>query len=113
MKSASDIWVCGVCRSIVVYVVGRWTIGLAAAFTMLRVAFALPIIVLALSGVIVNPAFAEQVGAPNLARGDGAVMLATAVGTMAVTAWEIFTTFRRARRAQGAGPLIGASMPSA
>ena len=98
---------------IVVYAVGRWTFGLAAAFTVLEVAFALPILVRALTGSIINPAFAAQVGAPTLGHGNGPAMLALAIGTLLITAWEIVTTFLRARRAQGAGPLVGASMPSA
>ena len=80
---------------------------------MLEVAFALPILVLALTGSIINPAFAAQVGARTLGHGNGPAMLALAIGTLLITAWEIVTTFLRARRAQGAGPLVGASMPSA
>ena len=92
---------------VVVYLVGRWTIPLAAGFTALEVAFALPVIVLALNGTLINPAFAAEVGWPPLAERDGIVMLAIAAATTLVTAWEIFDAFRRARRAPRAQPIVG------
>jgi len=54
-----------------------------------------------------------QVGHPPLAEGDAPVMLAVAVATTLVTAWEIVTVFQRARRAQGEGSIFGASQRSA
>jgi hypothetical protein len=91
---------------VVVYLVGRWTVGLAAAFAVLEVAFALPVIVLALGGELVNPAFAEEIGWPPLADGNGPAMLSLAAGVLLVTAWEIFGAVRRALRTRvraGAG----------
>jgi hypothetical protein len=92
---------------VLVYVVGRWTIPLAIGFTMLELAFAVPVIVLALSGTLINPAFAAEIGWPPLAERDGLVMLSIAAAATLVTAWEIFDAFRRARRAPRAQPLAG------
>jgi len=84
---------------IVVFLVGRWTMPLAAANGVLQVAFTLPVIVLALTGSLINPAFADALGWPPLADGRGPVMLGLAAGGLLVTAWEIYDGFRRARRA--------------
>lgn len=97
---------------VIVYLVGRWTIPLAVVFAGLNLAFALPVLALALTGTLVNPAFAQHVGWPPLAEGDGPVMLAVAVGTSLVTAWEIVSAFRRALRAQDSRPFAGASQRS-
>ena len=84
---------------IVVFLMGRWTMPLAAVNAALQVAFTLPVIVLALTGSLINPAFADALGWPPLADGRGPVMLALAAGALLVTAWEIYDAFRRARRA--------------
>jgi hypothetical protein len=97
---------------VAVYVVGRWTMALATGNALLQVAFAVPIVVLALTGTLVNPAFAAEIGWPELAEGDGLVMLAVAAGVTLVSGWEIVDAFRRARRAQQRIPLSGAA-PSA
>lgn len=83
---------------VLVFAVGRWTVPLAAGFTVLELAFAVPVIVLALNGTLVNPAFAAEIGWPPLAERDGPVMLVIAAATTLVTAWEIFDAWRRARR---------------
>ena len=92
---------------VVVYLVGRWTIPLATGFAALEIAFAVPVIALALSGTLINPAFAAEVGWPPLAERDGIVMVAIAAATTLITAWEIFDAFRRARRAPRAQPIVG------
>jgi hypothetical protein len=92
---------------VLVYIVGRWTIPLAIGFAVLEVAFAAPVIVLALNGTLINPTFAAEIGWPPLAERDGIVMLAIAAATTLVTAWEIFDAFRRARRAPRAQPIVG------
>jgi hypothetical protein len=83
---------------VVVHLVGRWTMPLAAGSALLHLAWALPVIALALSGQIVNPAFAANVGWTDLRSGNAPAMLLVAAGTTLVTAWEIFDVFRRARR---------------
>ncbi len=83
---------------IVKLMVGRWTMGLAVAHAVLQAAFALPFAYLALSGAIINPDFAEAIGWPLLAEGNGPVMVITAASVLLVTAWEVVDGFRRARR---------------
>ncbi len=84
---------------IVIFLVGRWTFALAAAHAVMQALFSVPVIVLALGGSIINPAFAAEIGWPPLADGNGVVMLSIAAGVLLVTAWEIIDGFRRARRA--------------
>ena len=60
---------------IVVYLVGRWTMPLAVSHAALQVAIAAPLVALALGGSLIDPRFAAQLGRPELARGDGPVML--------------------------------------
>lgn len=85
---------------VVVFFAGRWTRPLAIGHAVLQLAFAVPFTALALTGSLINPAFADALGWPPLAHGNGPVMLAVAAGTVLVTAWEIFDRFRRARRAE-------------
>lgn len=85
---------------IVLYLLGRWTMAMAVANTVIDLAFAIPGVYLALNGLLVNPAFAEVIGYPPLAEGDGPVMILIAVGIVLVTIWEIADGFRQARRAQ-------------
>jgi hypothetical protein len=80
------------------HVAGRWTMPLATIHAVLELAFALPVIYLALNGLLINPAFAASVGYPPLAENDGLVMIGIAIGTTLVTAWEIFDGFRLALR---------------
>jgi hypothetical protein len=56
---------------------------------------------LALAGMVINPAFAAEVGWPPLADGTGPVMVWASVGVTLVTGWEIWDGFRMARRASG------------
>jgi hypothetical protein len=83
---------------VVIFLVGRWTMRLAVAHAVIDVAFAVPFIALALTGSLINPAFAAEVGWPPLAEGTGPVMLSVGIGVLLVTAWEVFDGFRRARR---------------
>jgi hypothetical protein len=84
---------------VVLYMVGRWTVGLAAANAVLNLAFTIPVVYLALNGMLINPAFAQSIGWPELASGSGWAMLLTAAIATVVTAWEIFDGFRQALRA--------------
>lgn len=87
---------------IAVFAAGRWTMPLFAVFAVLEIAFAAPLVWLALNGTLINPAFAAQVGYPPLAEGDAPAMLAIAVVATLVTGWELVSAFLRAR---GGGPL--------
>lgn len=84
---------------VVMFRVGRWTMPLALVHAALQVAFSAPFIALALTGSLITPEFAAEIGWPPLAEGDGPVMVWLAVGVLLVTAWEIIDGFRRARRA--------------
>jgi hypothetical protein len=88
---------------VVIFLAGRWTMPLAVVHAMLQLAFTVPAAALALTGTLINPAFADALGWPPLADGRGPAMLALAAGALAVTAWEIFDGFRRARRALVSG----------
>jgi hypothetical protein len=83
---------------IVKFWVGGWNTPLAVAHAALQIAFSGPVIVLALTGSIINSAFAQEIGWPPLADGNGPVMLAIAAVALLVTAWEVVDGFRRARR---------------
>jgi hypothetical protein len=83
---------------VVKLLVGRWTIGLAVVNAVLLTALAVPFTYLALSGSLINPAFAAAVGWPELADGDGIVMVALAALTILTSAWEAVGGFRRARQ---------------
>jgi hypothetical protein len=83
---------------IVKLVIGRWTIGLATVHAVLLLAFAVPFSAIALNGALINPAFADAIGWPPLAEGDGIAMLAVAAATILVNGWEIIDGFRKARR---------------
>jgi hypothetical protein len=83
---------------VLVFLRGRWTMPIAAVYTVLELAFAVPVVWLALSGTLINQAFAEALGWPELAEGTGWVMLLVAVSTVLVTGWEIVDAWRRARR---------------
>ncbi len=85
---------------VVIFLAGRWTTPLAVVHAVMQLAFAVPLGALALTGSMINPAFADALGWPPLAEGNGPVMLSLAAGVLLVTAWEIFDGFRRARRAE-------------
>ena len=89
---------------VVVHLNGRWTVGLAGGHALLQLAFAAPTVALALSGRLVNPAFMDALGSPDLLDGDGIVMIGLAAGVSLVSAWEIIDAFRRARRTSAAAP---------
>lgn len=94
---------------LVIFMVGRWTLPLAGVHAALQVAFAAPVVAMALSGSLINPAFAEAIEWPPLAHGNGIAMLAVAIGTVLVTAWEIVDGFRRAIGSTDLGARAGTS----
>jgi hypothetical protein len=93
---------------VIVFTVGRWTMPLAIGFTALQLSFALPAVYLALKGMLINPAFAAEIGWPPLAQGDGVVMLSVAVGATLASAWEIVNVFIRVRNGRPIGATIRA-----
>jgi hypothetical protein len=98
---------------VMAYATGRWTMWLAVYHALLHIAFGVLLLVLALSGWIVNPAFGEVIGWRGIADGQGPVMRVLAFGTVLATGWEIVRIFLRARRAQEVSPLLGATSQSA
>ena len=96
---------------IVVFLVGRWTTPLAVTNAVLQLAYAVPLTVLALTGSLINPEFADAVGWPPLADGSGPAMLGLAVIIVLVAGWEIVDGFRRARRGRSSGTAIGEPGP--
>ncbi|MBX3032169.1 MAG: hypothetical protein KF809_18655 [Chloroflexi bacterium] len=84
---------------VVVYMAGRWTMRRATIHALLQLAFSVPVLVLALEGRILDPAFGAAIRVPDLGAGDGWLMISIAVIVVAVTAWDILDAFRRARRA--------------
>jgi len=83
---------------IVKLLIGRWTVGLAIVNAGLLSAVAIPFAVLALTGELINPAFADAIGWPQLAEGDSVAMLAVAAVSILVNGWEVVSGFRLARR---------------
>ena len=65
-----------------------------------------------MNGWILNPAFGEAIGWPELANGNGPVMLTFAMFTTLATGYEIARIYLRARHVPALGPLVGASSPS-
>lgn len=90
---------------VIVHVNGRWTLPFAAVYAVTNGAFALTFIGLAINGMLVNPAFAAAIGFPQAAEGDSIVMVAVAATATVVTAFEILSVLRRARRTQAARPV--------
>ena len=82
---------------VVKLVVGRWTIGLAVVNAVLLAAIGIPFAVLALTGSLINPAFAAATW-PGLDDGDGIAMIAVAAASILVNGWEAVNGFRRARQ---------------
>ena len=82
---------------VVKLVVGRWTIGLAVVNAVLLAAIGIPFAVLALTGSLINPAFADATW-PALDDGDGIAMVAVAAVSILVSGWEAISGFRRARQ---------------
>jgi hypothetical protein len=88
---------------IVVYARGRWTTRLAAMNAAVGIAFAAPVVVLALQGRIVDPSFGAAIGWPELGAANGITMVILAISVTLVTAWDILEAFRKAHAAGGAG----------
>ncbi len=88
---------------VAVYARGRWTIRLAGVNAVLGVAFAAPLVVLALQGRIIDPAFGAAIGWSELGTANGITMVIVAISVALVTAWDILDAFRKARAATRAG----------
>lgn len=87
---------------VVVYVRGRWTFRLAGINSVLGIAFAAPLTLLALRGQLLDPAFGPAVGVPDLGAADSLLMVILAISFVLVGAWEVIDPFRRTARADAA-----------
>jgi hypothetical protein len=97
---------------VVAYTVGRWTTKLVVYYVLVNVAFAIPLVSLALGGGIVNPRFGQSFGWLTLADGNGPVMLLVAAGTVIGTGWEIIRIVMRARRQAMPSQALPAARPA-
>jgi hypothetical protein len=87
---------------VLVLAAGRWSMTLAGLNALLSLVFALPIVIFALGGQLVDHYYADGIGWHALPDGTGLPMLAVVAGVTVVTAWEIARGFARAG---AAGPL--------
>ena len=87
------------------YRVGHWTWGLAGVNTAIGLLFAAPAIYLLVTGQFFNPDFFDALGWPSGPVVDSSLTIWAVVGIVAVTLWDIFDAFRRARRVDLAGTL--------
>lgn len=88
---------------VAVYARGRWTMRLAGVNAVIGIAFAAPVVVLALQGRIIDPAFGAAIGYPELGAANGITMIIVAISVALVTAWDILDAFRKARAATPTG----------
>ena len=98
---------------VVVLVTGRWTMTSAGANGLLDLLFAIPILIFALGGQLVNRYYADGIDWLDLPAATGLPMLAIVAGVTIVTAWDIARTFARARPSLAIGSLLQAVRPSA
>lgn len=103
----AGVLLAGIALALVAYRVGRWTLSLAAATTVLDAVFAGVVIWLVVSGRLLDPAFVAALGASPLLDEAAAQSAATALGTL--VAWavgvgcvvDVVDTWRKALRAGG------------
>jgi len=77
--------------------------------TLVQLAFAIPLVVLAVGFGILNPRFGQSFGWLTFADGNGVVMLLIAAGTVIGTGWEIVRIALRARRQAALAPSFEAA----
>ncbi|MGM7424870.1 permease prefix domain 1-containing protein [Cellulosimicrobium sp. CpK407] len=80
--------------TILVYARGRWTVGLAAANTVVGVLFAGAVVWLASADRLVNPAFLEVTGGDSLTWLSNGIIAATVV----ITGWDVVSVWVKALR---------------
>lgn len=91
---------------LVKYRVGHWTWGLAWANSAIGLLFAVPAIYLLATGQFFNPDFFDALGWPSGPLVDSSLTIWAVVGIVAVTLWDGFDGFRRARRVRVPGALV-------
>lgn len=86
--------------AVAVYAVGRWTIGLAIANTVLNIAIAVPAIWLLMDGRLLNPEFFPTIIGTDGAEVASIVGTVTGFGIAAIAIWDTVDGFLKARRAR-------------
>ena len=81
---------------LVVLAVGRWSMTLAGVNALLLLAFALPIVIIALSGQLIDFYYADGIGWHGLPDATGLPMLAVDAGVSLYAAWAIARGYVRA-----------------
>ncbi|MEU8330755.1 permease prefix domain 1-containing protein [Micromonospora sp. NPDC048839] len=92
------VLVASVIFEVVKYRIGRWTWALFGTKVLLNLAFAVPLVWLALSDRLLNPALAERLSWVAEADNRDALGLAIAVGTAAIVVWDLIDTALKTRR---------------
>lgn len=86
---------------VLVYLRGHWTFRLAGTNAVLGIAFAGPLVLLALRGQLLDPAFGPAIGVPDLGAAGSPLMVVLAIGVLLVGTWEVIDPFRRANEVEG------------
>lgn len=86
---------------------GRWTFGLATLDTVVKVAFTVPVVVLAWSGELLNPAWFDAAGWAEGAGADSWLAPSIAISVVVTFVWGAVDIWVRAIRSarRGAVPL--------
>ncbi|MBM0275370.1 permease prefix domain 1-containing protein [Micromonospora tarensis] len=92
------VLIASVIFELVKYRIGRWTWQLFGLKALLSLAFGLPLVWLALTDRLLNPALAERLGWLAEADNRDALGLAIALGTVAVVIWDLIDTARKTRQ---------------
>ncbi|MDG4780524.1 permease prefix domain 1-containing protein [Micromonospora sp. WMMD961] len=92
------VLVASVVFEIVKYRIGRWTWPLFAVKALLSLAFAVPLVWLALSDRLLNPALAERLSWVAEAGNRDSLGLAIALITAAIVIWDVIDTARKTRQ---------------
>ena len=83
---------------IVKYRIGHWTWALFGTKALLNLAFAVPLVWLALSDRLLNPALGERLSWLADADNRNVLGVAIAVGTAAILVWDLIDTALKTRR---------------
>ncbi|MEV1158670.1 permease prefix domain 1-containing protein [Micromonospora chokoriensis] len=92
------VLVASVIFEVVKYRIGRWTWALFGVKAVLNLAFSVPLVWLALSDRLLNPALGERLSWVAEADNRDGIGLAIAVGTAAVVVWDLVDTARKTRQ---------------
>ncbi|GAB4101187.1 permease prefix domain 1-containing protein [Micromonospora taraxaci] len=92
------VLVASVIFEVVKYRIGRWTWALFGVKAVLNLAFSVPLVWLALSDRLLNPALGERLSWVAEADNRDGIGLAIALGTAAIVVWDMIDTARKTRQ---------------